>query len=50
MRISKWSGLRLIDAWGEALGQLEPIAAQADPGWVDRYSHLAADAHLLIDR
>lgn len=41
---------RLIDAWGEAVTVLDPVAAGADPGWVDRYSHTAPDAHLLIDR
>jgi len=41
---------RLIDAWGQALETLRPVAEAADPGWVDRYAHTSVDAHLGIER
>lgn len=41
---------RLIDAWGQAVSALRPVAEAADPGWVDRYAYTSVDAKLGIER
>lgn len=40
---------RLMDAWGEALSGLRPVAEAADPHWVDRYALTSVDARLGIE-
>ena len=40
---------RLMDAWGEALASLRPVAEGANTGWADRYAHTSVDARLGIE-